>query len=91
MLYSELFDRRGRFHPYGIVDRTFLPNSFGEESIIAPKTLSRELQAQLYDLLGTTTRSLGLSPGPVNGDAILSQGVFKMLEVAPRLHGPKFN
>lgn len=86
-----LFDRRGRFHPYGIVDRTFLPSSFVEESIIAPTTLTPELQAQLYDLLETTTRSLGLSRGPVKGDAILSQGVFTMLEVAPRLHGPKFS
>ena len=61
------FDQRVRVYPYGIVDRSFLPSPVIEEATIAATALTPELQAQLGDLLGTTTRSLGSSREPCQG------------------------
>ena len=86
-----LFDHFGAFHPYGIVDRDFLPGSFVENSITAPSALSLPEQNSLYELLEQSARALGINSGPVKGDAIFSNQKFNMLEIAPRLHGPKFS
>jgi biotin carboxylase len=86
-----IFDVNGEFYPYGIVDRDFLPDSFVENSIFAPSALDAQKQRDLYGLLESSSRALGINQGPVKGDAMLQGGVFQMLEVAPRLHGPKFS
>ncbi len=86
-----LFDEDGKFYPYGIVDRDFVPGTYIENSILAPSLLNEDDQAKLYILLEESARALGLNYGPVKGDGVLVDGEFKMLEVAPRLHGPKFS
>ena len=86
-----IIDNKGKFHPYGIVDRTFLKNYPVEDSIISPSQLNDKKQDELYKLLEKSVRCLGINFGPVKGDAILTKKGFKMLEVATRLHGPKFS
>jgi len=84
-----LIDENGDFHPMGIVDRFFMDNCPVEQAILTPSGLSVDKQNQLYNLLERAVRSLGINWGPVKGDAVLMNNEFKMLEVAPRLHGPK--
>lgn len=86
-----MIDADGKFHAYGIVDRTFTAGCFVEDSITAPTALHSGEQALLYDLLEASVKALGVDSGPVKGDAILTSEGFKMLEVATRLHGPKFS
>ncbi len=52
---------------------------------------SRYQQKDLYDLLRRCAAAFGIDSGPVKGDAILTDGGFTMLEIAPRLHGPKMS
>ena len=84
-----LFDENGKFHPYGIVDRNFLAESVVEASVIAPTKLTSSQQGDLYSLLESACRAVGINSGPVKGDSVLTDAGFKMLEIAPRLHGPK--
>ena len=84
-----VFDKNGVFHPMGIVDRFFLETAPVERKIITPSSLNKSEQDNLYKLLESSVRALGINWGPVKGDAVYSDGTFKMLEVAPRLHGPK--
>ncbi len=86
---SGLFDADGRFHPMGIVDRFFLPEHPVETGIRTPSSLEPEAQRALYALLEQGMRALGIEFGPVKGDAVRSGDGFRLLEVAPRLHGPK--
>ena len=84
-----LIDINGIFHPLGIVDRFFIDNYPVEKEIRTPSELTQLKQKELYELLEKSVKSLGIKWGPVKGDAVLSRGIMKMLEVAPRLHGPK--
>lgn len=86
-----LFDGSGEFHPQGIADRQFVPGTFAEHEVRAPTRLDGDQQAALYDLLRRCATAVGIRSGPVKGDAILVDGEFKMLEIAPRLHGPKMS
>lgn len=86
-----IIDNKGKFHPYGIVDRTFVKDFPVEESVTAPTKLDDKRQTELYKLLENSVRSLGINFGPVKGDAILTKKGFKILEVGTRLHGPKFS
>lgn len=86
-----IIDNKGKFHPYGIIDRTFLKNYPVEDSVMSPSQLNDKKQDELYELLEKSVRCLGINFGPVKGDAILTKKGFKMLEVATRLHGPKFS
>lgn len=79
----------GVFHPLGIIDRKFLDNWPVEIEIRTPTALTEKQQKDLYSLLESGVRVLGINFGPVKGDAVLSNSGFKLLEVAPRLHGPK--
>ncbi len=83
------FDRHGRFHGLGIADRWFhdrLPVELGAR---CPTTLSPARQAELLDLLERGARALGIERGPVKADAVLTEDGWRLLELAPRLHGPK--
>ena len=84
-----LFDRDGVFHPLGIVDREFLPDHVVEQRILTPSQLSTFRQQELYSLLEQGTRALGVNFGPVKGDCVVSASGSFLLEVAPRLHGPR--
>jgi len=86
-----LFDGDGVFHPQGIADREFVPGTFAEHQVHAPTRLDADRQAELYGLLEEASRAFGITSGPVKGDAILADGRFVMLEIAPRLHGPKMS
>ena len=77
------------FHPLGIIDRKFLDNWPVEIEICTPTALTEKQQKDLYSLLAIGVKTLGINFGPVKGDAVLSNSGFKLLEVAPRLHGPK--
>jgi cysteine synthase A len=44
---------------------------------------------KLYELLESGVRALGVDFGPVKGDCVISGDRFLLLEVAPRLHGPR--
>jgi len=84
-----LIDNHGNFHPMGVVDRFFLDDFPVEQKISTPSSLNYNEQAMLYKLLERAVKVLDINWGPVKGDAVFIDGEFKMLEVAPRLHGPK--
>ena len=86
-----LFDGEGTFHPQGIADREFVVGTFAEHQVHAPTRLTVGQQEDLYDLLRRCAAAFGIDSGPVKGDAILTDGGFTMLEIAPRLHGPKMS
>ena len=86
-----LFDGDGVFHPQGIADREFVAGTFAEHQVHAPTRLTDIQQEDLYDLLRRCAAAFGIDSGPVKGDAILTDGGFMMLEIAPRLHGPKMS
>jgi len=86
-----LFDGDGVFHPQGIADREFVAGTFAEHQVHAPTQLTEVRQEDLYDLLRRCAAAFGIDSGPVKGDAILTDGGFTMLEIAPRLHGPKMS
>jgi biotin carboxylase len=78
-----------KFHPMGVVDRFFLDDFPVEKQISSPSVLDKNQHSRLYKLFEDSVRALGINWGPVKGDAVLSNDGFKILEVAPRLHGPK--
>ena len=84
-----IIDEDDKFWPMGIVDRFFLEDFPVEKEIQTPSKLEKDDQEKLYQLLEQSVRSLGIHWGPVKGDAVLYENKFSMLEVAPRLHGPK--
>ena len=84
-----LIDNHGNFHPMGVVDRFFLDDFPVEQKISTPSSLNHNEQVALYELLEKSVKALGINWGPVKGDAVFVNGEFRMLEVAPRLHGPK--
>ncbi len=86
-----LFDGDGVFYPQGIADREFVDGTFAEHQVHAPTRLTDIQQEDLYDLLRRCASAFGIDSGPVKGDAILTDGGFMMLEIAPRLHGPKMS
>ena len=84
-----LIDIFGNEFHMGITDRKFAEDRPAETEIRAPSELDERRQAELYDLLFQSARALGIRSGPIKCDAMLVKGEFKILEVAPRLHGPK--
>jgi len=82
-------DMNGNFHKLGIVDRFFLNDFPVEKEIRSPSRLSKQKQEELYNLFFESVIALGIEWGPVKGDIVLDGDSFKILEVAPRLHGPK--
>jgi biotin carboxylase len=84
-----VIDNYGTFHPMGIVDRFFMDDFPVEQKTSTPSCLNYDEQVELYKLLESAVKVLGINWGPVKGDAVFVDGKFSMLEVAPRLHGPK--
>ena len=73
----------------GCFDRFFDKNAPVEIGAIYPSQLSDELVKEAYKLTESAGRSLGLNWGPVKSDLVLTENGFQILEMAPRLHGPK--
>ena len=84
-----VIDNDSNFYPMGIVDRFFLEDFPVEQKISTPSSLNDDEQNELYKLLEKSVKALGIYWGPVKGDAVYINGEFRILEVAPRLHGPK--
>lgn len=85
----------GRFHRAGAADSYF---SNAEEEFktynpvevlnVSPPQHPPEVLDAVYDLLEVAAQKLGVDWGAVSGDFILSDGELKIVEIAPRLHGP---
>ncbi len=84
-----VFDAQGTFHPLGCFDRTFDKGGFIESGAVYPSQLSPNLVQSAYDLTEQAARALDITWGPVKSDLVLSSDGFLILELAPRLHGPK--
>lgn len=77
----------GVFRPLGITDREF--DNLKESKVSAPTALTLDQQDELYQHLCEGAWALGIRDGPIKCDAMLTDDGFKILEYAPRLHGPK--
>jgi len=84
-----IFDVEGQFHSAGIADRTFMRGAPVELAASAPTLLSKKEQRQALALTRDAALALGIRFGPVKSDLILTREGFRILELAPRLHGPK--
>jgi len=86
----------GKFYRAGICD-SFFSNEiegFKEYNPVEIFNVSPSQQSDavvnddVYQLLEKAARSLGVNWGPVGGDFILTDSGLKIIEIAPRLHGP---
>ncbi|MCW8916121.1 MAG: ATP-grasp domain-containing protein [Magnetovibrio sp.] len=84
-----VFDRQGHFVPLGCFDRTFATQNPLETGAVYPSQLLPEQLKQAYALTEHAARAVGINWGPVKSDLVLSADGFMILELAPRLHGPK--
>jgi biotin carboxylase len=81
---------KNRMYPMGINDKKAGPPP---RAVViegrAPTSLDSNMQFEYYSIFEKACRAVGLSEGPVKGDAILTEeGNLYIMEVAPRLHGP---
>jgi biotin carboxylase len=86
---NAVLDETGRLIPLGIVDREFLPEHPVEIGLRTPSVLTAAQQLELCRLVEAGVNALGITSGPIKADAVCRDGVFYLLEVAPRLHGPR--
>lgn len=82
-----VFDRAGRFLRAGALDRRFEGALEVEGS--APSGLPPARLDELYGVAERAGRALGVDFGPMKADLVLGEDGFRVLEIAPRLHGPK--
>jgi len=87
---NAILDPDGRFRSAGVAERRFhseLPIELGAR---APSGLDAAEQAELLALVEAAARALGIDFGPLKADVVRgADGRFRVLELAPRLHGPK--
>jgi biotin carboxylase len=86
---NALFDLEGNYHPLGCFDRYFHAEYPVEIGACYPSRLGEDQVAELYSVTEDAARAVGISVGPVKADLVLTEDGFKVLEIAPRLHGPK--
>ena len=55
---------------------------------VSPPQQNEALVNDVYQLLEKVAKNLGVNWGPVGGDFILTDSGLKIIEIAPRLHGP---
>ena len=84
-----VFDNAGNFLPLGCFQRFFTTGDIVETGANYPAPLDREVMQGAYNLTELAASSLGISRGPVKADLVLTRDGFLILELAPRLHGPK--
>lgn len=87
-----IFDDEGELHCAGISER-FFATDVGDDLIETgahcPGSLDDGQRAELLDLVKRGANALGITSLAVKADVVLSDGEFYLLEMAPRLHGPK--
>ena len=83
------FDKYGKFVPLGCFDREFDKEVLIEKSGTFPSKLPSRIQSEALELTKKAALSLGINWGPVKADLVSTKEGLKILEMAPRLHGPK--
>ena len=86
---NAVFDFNGKFIPLGCFDRYFKDDILIETGAVYPSQLKKNQLKEAYTLTKNAALSLGIHWGPVKSDLILTENGFQILEMAPRLHGPK--
>lgn len=86
---NAVFDANGNFHLLGCFDRFFHKDYPIEIGARYPSLLDDDLRAQLSNVTEQAARAAGISSGPIKADLVLTESGVKVLEIAPRLHGPK--
>ena len=86
---NAVFDANGKLHEAGIADRFFHKERPIEVEARCPSQLSETQKQDLLSLVEKAAKALGITFGPVKADAVLISEGFKILEMAPRLHGPR--
>ncbi|CAB1074891.1 hypothetical protein D1AOALGA4SA_2711 [Olavius algarvensis Delta 1 endosymbiont] len=86
---NAVFDSNGMFYPLGCFDRFFHRDCPVETGARYPSQLDKKKTNELFEITEMSARSLGISWGPVKADFVVSQAGGMILEMAPRLHGPK--
>ncbi len=84
-----ILDGDGRLHEAGVWDRGFHLGQGHELEGHAPGELSPERRHEALELTRNAALALGIDWGPVKADLVLTADGFRVLELAPRLHGPK--
>jgi biotin carboxylase len=85
----------GNFHRAGVADSFFSDEmeefkDYNPVEVfnVSPSQQSEEIINDVYLLLERVARDFGINWGPVAGDFILTDDGLKIIEIAPRLHGP---
>jgi len=84
-----VFDSNGEFVPLGCFDRFFDHDTPIEIGAVYPSQLNDKTLLEAYELTKNAALSLGINWGPIKSDLVLTDKGFQILEMAPRLHGPK--
>nr|WP_304364202.1 ATP-grasp domain-containing protein [Methanocalculus taiwanensis] len=81
----------GVFHPCGIFERFFSEPPLHYSLMgIQPSLLTELQESEVYAILESAARTLGIVEGPVKGDFIVTDHGPVILEVTPRFHGDVF-
>jgi len=82
------FFSEGHFYPCGVMDRYFsdLPFCYPIYGM-QPSQLIGQQEDEVYGLLESAARLLGIEVGPVKADMIYTTHGPVLLEIAPRFHG----
>ena len=86
---NAVFDGNGTLHAAGLADRTFAPGRPVELGASSPTALEPAEREQMLGIVARAARALGITLGPVKADLIRTDDGLRLLEMAPRLHGPK--
>lgn len=83
------FNEKGNFFLLGCFDRYFCKNKTIEKYGIYPSKMPKSIIDQAKKITSSAAKALGINWGPIKSDLILTDSGLKILEIAPRLHGPK--
>ncbi len=86
---NAVFDAEGNFHLLGCFDRFFSKDYPVEIGARYPSLLHGPSQSRLGQVTEQAARAVGITSGPVKADLVVTGQEVKILEMAPRLHGPK--
>jgi len=86
---NAFFDSKGEFYPLGCFDRYFHDEYPVEIGACYPSQLEEERVSEMLSVTKNAAEALEIRLGPVKADLVLEKEGFKILEMAPRLHGPK--
>jgi carbamoylphosphate synthase large subunit len=83
------FDEKGNFVLLGCFERSFGEDVIIESSAIHPSQMPDRIIDQAKEITAKAAKALHINWGPVKSDLIVTPSGIKVLEIAPRLHGPK--